>query len=102
MALNQLRQLNVQNQQRIEWPRKLVIAKAYLDQLERSQALPADRIAALRQEIQKAERSKLSAGDRGKLKSEATSVESSAVSAKNEADAARLRGLAGILNQPSL
>ena len=40
-------ELNVQNQQRIVWPRKLVVAKAYIDQLERSQALPADRITAL-------------------------------------------------------
>ena len=51
-------ELNVQNQQRIEYPRQLVVAKAYIDQLERSQALPADQIAALREEIQKAESSK--------------------------------------------
>ena len=34
--------LNVQNQQKIEWPANLVVAKAYLDQLSRSQALPAN------------------------------------------------------------
>ena len=51
-------ELNVQNQERIEWPRQLVVAKAYVDQLERSQALPADRIAALRQAIQSAESSR--------------------------------------------
>ena len=45
-------ELNVQNQQRIVWPAKLVVAKAYLDQLERSQALPADQIAAVRNAIQ--------------------------------------------------
>ena len=45
--------LNVQNQQKLEWPAQLVVAKAYLDQLERSQALPADRIAALRTAIQR-------------------------------------------------
>ena len=45
-------EFNVQNQQKIEWPRKLVVAKAYVDQLERSQALPADQIAALRQAIE--------------------------------------------------
>src|SRR6202167_1592007 len=37
--------LNVQNQQKIEWPANLVVAKAYIDQLQRSQALPADQIA---------------------------------------------------------
>ena len=30
-------EFNVQNQQKIVWPHKLVVAKAYLDQLERSQ-----------------------------------------------------------------
>ena len=31
----QVSELNVQNQQKIEWPRRLVVAKAYVDQLER-------------------------------------------------------------------
>src|SRR5829696_5496973 len=50
-------ELNVQSQQKIEYPRQLVVAKAYVDQLERSQALPADRITAVRQAIQRAETS---------------------------------------------
>jgi hypothetical protein len=29
-------ELNVQNQEKIEWPRQLIVAKAYVDQLERS------------------------------------------------------------------
>ncbi|HET7114006.1 MAG TPA: hypothetical protein VFI57_10195, partial [Pyrinomonadaceae bacterium] len=44
-----VRELNVQNQPKFEWPRKLIIAKAYVDQLERSQALPADKITEVRQ-----------------------------------------------------
>ena len=55
----QVAELNVQNQQKIVWPAKLVIAKAYLDQLERSQALPADQITAMRSAIQTAESSQL-------------------------------------------
>jgi hypothetical protein len=51
-------ELNVQNQQRIVWPNKLVVAKAYLDQLERSKGLAADRIASVRSAIDKAETSK--------------------------------------------
>ena len=43
----QVADLNVQNQQKIEWPANLVVAKAYVDQLSRSQALPASRIAEL-------------------------------------------------------
>ena len=44
-------ELNVQNQQKIDWPANLVVAKAYLDQLSRSQALPADQIANLQKAI---------------------------------------------------
>ncbi|MFL6228126.1 MAG: LVIVD repeat-containing protein [Pyrinomonadaceae bacterium] len=95
-------ELNVQNQQKIEWPRNLVVAKAYLDQLERSQALPADRIASLRQAIHRAESSRLSAKELGELKSLAPSLEQSAGAAKGAADSARLRALAEILRRPAL
>ncbi|HEY5883796.1 MAG TPA: hypothetical protein VIT88_03875 [Pyrinomonadaceae bacterium] len=92
-------ELNVQNQQRIEWPRKLVVAKAYLDQLERSQALPSDRIAALREAIQGAESSRLNRTSTAKLRSLAASVDASSASSP---DAARLRALAEILRKPTL
>jgi hypothetical protein len=95
-------ELNVQNQQKIEWPRKLVVAKAYIDQLERSQALAADRITALRQAIQSAESSHLNQGSQAKLKTLATSVDESAAGSKSEADTARLHALAEILRQPAL
>jgi hypothetical protein len=91
-------ELNVQNQQKIEWPRKLVVAKAYVDQLERSQALPAERITALRQAIQSAESSRKP----GKLKSLAPSLEKSAGETKSAADSARLLALAEILKRPAL
>ena len=93
-------ELNVQNQQQIVWPRKLVVAKAYLDQLERSQTLPADQIAGLRQAIQHAESSHLNKKDVAKLKSLAPSVESA--TGKSAADTARLHGLADILKNPAL
>ena len=93
--------LNVQNQQKIEWPSKLVVAKAYVDQLERSQALPADRIAALRKAIQAAETSKMSQSKVAKLKGMAASVETSAATASNSTDATRLRALAEILKHPA-
>jgi hypothetical protein len=93
--------LNVQNQQKLEWPAKLVVAKAYLDQVERSQALPAERIAALRSAIQSAESSHLSKSKVAKLQSMAPSVEQSASSAKSPADAKRLQALADILKHPS-
>lgn len=90
-------ELNVQNQQQIVYPRKLVVAKAYVDQLERSQALPADRIAALRDAIQKAESSK----KLKKLKKLASPLEKDALT-KTGSDAARLQALAEILKRPVL
>ena len=38
---------NAQEQQRVEWPARPVVARAYLDQLARSDALPAERRQAL-------------------------------------------------------
>jgi hypothetical protein len=92
--------LNVQNQQKFEWPAQLVVAKAYVDQLERSQALPADRITALQQAIRNAESSHMSKSNVAKLKRMAPSLEKSAATAKTPADATRLHSLAQILKQP--
>jgi hypothetical protein len=90
----QVTELNVQNQQQIEWPRNLTVAKAYLDQLERSQALSADQISALRAAIEKK--------NTGSLKKMAPALEKDAATAKTAADANRLRALADILKRPAL
>ena len=94
-------ELNVQDQQKIDWPAQLVVAKAYVDQLERSQALPADRIAALRTAIDAAETSHMSKSDLAKLKRMAPSLDKSAATAKSPSDSKRLQALAEILNHPS-
>jgi len=93
--------LNVQNQQKIEWPAQLVVAKAYLDQLKRSQALPADRIAALEKAIRGAESSHMSKSNVAKLEGMAASLDESASTAKTPADSKRLHALADILKHPS-
>jgi len=93
--------LNVQNQQKIEWPAKLIVAKAYLDQLSRSQALPAKQIASLQKAIQSAESSHMNKNKVAKLQNMAPSLEQSAAAAKTPADAARLRALAELLKHPS-
>src|SRR6202050_3181605 len=93
--------LNVQNQQKLEWPAQLVVAKAYVDQLDRSQALPAERIVALRTAIHNAETSHMNKGKVAKLSGMAPSLEQSANAANNPADANRLRALAEILKHPS-
>jgi hypothetical protein len=95
-------ELNVQNQRKVEWSKKLVVAKAYIDQLERSNALPSDQIANLRQAIQSAESSKLGKKDVKKLKSLAPSLEKNAGMNKSEADSKRLLALAEILKRPIL
>ena len=95
-------ELNVQNQEKIEWTRQLVVAKAYVDQLERSQSLTSARITELRQAIQNAESSKPNQKNSGKLKSLAPALEKSAAGTKSEADSNRLQALAEILRRPSL
>jgi len=94
--------LNVQNQQKIVWPNKLVVAKAYIDQLERSKALSAAQIAAFRASIQTAERSKLNKKSIAGLKTVAATAEKRAATAKDATDAARLTSLASVLNNPEL
>jgi hypothetical protein len=94
-------ELNVQNQEKIEWPRSLVVAKAYVDQLERSQALPADQIAAVRKAIQNTESSNMKEKELAELKSLAPSLEKSAANTKSPADSTRLQALAEILKQPA-
>ncbi len=95
-------ELNVQSQQKIEWPRTLVVAKAYVDQLERSQALSSEQLAALRQAIQRAESSHLNPKELEGLRNLAPPLEKSAGLSKSAADSARLRALAEILRRPAL
>jgi len=93
-------ELNVQNQEEIVWPQKLIVAKAYVDQLERSQALATDQITALRKAISSAEASKMKQKDLAKLKDLAPSLEKTAATATSAADATRLKALAEILKSP--
>ena len=95
-------EFNVQNQEKIVWPRQLVVAKAYVDQLERSQALPVDQIANLRKSIQAAESSNMSKASLAKLKDFAPSLEEVAyvTVSTSPVDASRLRALAEILKSP--
>jgi hypothetical protein len=94
-------ELNVQNQQKIEWPAQLVVARAYLDQLTRSLSLPAEQIAELQKAMRNAESSHMSKRTLVKLKSLADAVEQSAAGAKSPGDAARLHALAEILKHPT-
>jgi len=101
-AANQVHvnELNVQNQQQITWPSQVTVSRAYLDQLQRSQALTPERIATLRKVVEQTKKSHLSAKDLGKLHTVAASVETDATAAKDPADAKRLHALAQILEHP--
>jgi hypothetical protein len=94
-------ELNVQNQQRIVWPARLIVAKAYLDQLERSRALPAEQITALRDAIQGAELSQLNQTARVKLQRFARSLKENAGTSASTVDSKRVQALAEILQRPS-
>jgi len=94
-------EVNVQNQQKIVWPAKLVVAKAYVDQLSRSQALPESKIAELQKAIASAEKSHMSKTNMAKLKGMAPGLEKSAAAAKTPADSMRMHALADVLKHPS-
>lgn len=94
-------ELNVQNQQKLEWPALLVVAKAYVDQLARSPALPAKRIADIQKAIRGAEKSHMSVTKLAKLKDMARALEANVSTAKTPADSARLQALAEILKHPA-
>jgi hypothetical protein len=84
-----LEYLNAQEQPRIVWPPSLALARAYLDQLARSNGLAADRIAATRSALAAAER--LSSERRGAALVElATRLEADASGAGDQAKARAL------------
>ncbi len=97
----QFKELNVQDQPKITWPNQLIVARAYVDQLQRSQALPSQQIASLNKAIAHAEKSHLAKKDVAKLSGMASSLETASSSAKTPADANRLHALAQILQAPT-
>ncbi len=86
--------LNVQGQQKIEWPASFALARAYADQLERSQGLSSSRLAAVRSALQAAERAS-GAARKSALATLAGSLEGDAAGSK---DQAKVRMLAKAVN----
>ena len=97
-AANQVHfdELNVQNQPKITWPANFIVARAYLDQLERTNSLAAQRVASLRAAIDQDNPSP-SAKELARFRTMAASLDKDANSAKAPADANRMRALAAIL-----
>jgi hypothetical protein len=94
---------NAQQQMRVTWPANPAVAKAYLDQLTRSKAIAADRAAAVKAAIERADRVR-NPKDRGaqaaaeQLKTLTGQLETDAAAATGR-DAARLRALAARLSE---
>jgi hypothetical protein len=88
-------QLNVQDQPRLVWPASFVVAQAYLDQLARSDGLAAERVAAARTALTRAER--LTGGARRNALSRlAQSLDGEAAAAS---DQAKVRTLASTVRE---
>jgi hypothetical protein len=82
--------LNVQDQPRYTWPASFALARAYVDQLERSNGLSTDRVTATRAALDGAEKASGSAR-RSALTKLASQLDSDA---KTSNDAAKVRTLA--------
>ncbi len=98
-AANQVHfdELNVQNQPKITWPANFVVARAYLDQLTRSNVLAPSRITAVNSAISEVESSRGNRKAMARLKGMAITLDQDAAKAKSPADAVRMRSLAAIM-----
>jgi hypothetical protein len=104
-ALAQTSELNVQSQKKYVWPASLVVAKAYIDQLNRSKAISTDQARAVTDTLGRADRIR-SANDKNaaviaaELDKLAAQLDRDA-SAVSGPDAARLKALAGLAKERS-
>jgi hypothetical protein len=105
-GLAQTNELNVQMQQKSVWPANVIVAKAYLDQLNRSKAIPSEQARAVTDLLGRADKIR-SANDKNastvasELDKLAAQFDGTA-SVASPVDAARLKALAGIMKQRSL
>ncbi len=93
---------NAQRQTKITWPEDAVVARAYLDQLGRSNGISAARAAAVRAALESAERVQAGRQRDGRavgaqIEALSTQLESDAGKATSSADAKRLRAIAANL-----
>jgi hypothetical protein len=94
-------EFNAQNQPRIKWPATSIVAKAYLDQLGRTNAIAADRARAVREALERVDdlrtgKERDAAARLDALNAVAAQVEADAKS-KTGRDAMRLKALAETL-----
>jgi hypothetical protein len=87
--------LNTQGQRKLVWPPSFALARAYVDQLERSKGISAARIGAARQALASAE-SASGAARSGALTTLATQLDGDVA---GSSDAAKVRMLAGAVRE---
>jgi hypothetical protein len=93
-------------QQKSVWPANVIVAKAYLEQLNRSKAIPSEQARAVTDLLGRADKIR-SANDKNastvasELDKLAAQFDGTA-SVASPVDAARLKALAGIMKQRSL
>ncbi len=91
---------NVQHQQRFGWPPSTMLARAYLDQLERSHGIGAERLAAVNQALSRADQPRSAGGEAeaavAELEALATGLEADSEEAVYH-DGPRLQSLADTL-----
>ncbi len=92
-AANQVHfnELNPQNQPMVTWPKTMITAKAYVDQLARGTSIPADKMAQLKAAVD--------SNNTRVLKAAAPLLEQGAATAATPADAMRMKALAAIFKQ---
>jgi hypothetical protein len=86
---------NTQDQPRLAWPTSFVVARAYVDQLERSNGLSAERVKAVRQELARAEKSQ-GAARRDALSQLATAL---GQDSSSSTDQWKVQKLAGVVTE---
>jgi LVIVD repeat-containing protein len=89
--------LNTQGQPKMVWPPSMALARAYLDQLERSKGLDSDKISSTRKALHEAEEAK-GTERQAALSKLATQLDTDASGA---GDAAKVRKLAGAVRDLS-
>ncbi|MCB1025579.1 MAG: hypothetical protein KDB79_14375 [Acidobacteria bacterium] len=82
-------ELNVQNQQKIVFPKSMAVTKAYIDQLERAKTVSPERIASLREDVRKAENSKMNQVEIDRLFDVVSDLKSNSKTAKTDIGSAQ-------------
>jgi hypothetical protein len=89
-------EFNAQQQSKIEWPATVVVARAYLDQLNRSKSLPPARATAVKNALDRLDRAGRDRTALDQIDAVAKELETDAAAASGR-DADRLRALAATI-----